>query len=259
MRGLGFMIAGVLFGLSALAQAETFETGHVLKKLEDNLIVTVDDARVTIYGVRLVDEKTNVSLYLDARQFILNSLNGLRFSLETGEFRKSGSLHNRYGDLQGRIITADGEWLQEALIAEGYGWWDASPKYPPEFRERLLVAEKRAAERELGLWREFSVLDANQPPNRYWDGQFIIAKGVVLDVYKSSSTTYLNFGEDWRTDFTAAISSTARKKFEHGDWKLADLKSKSVRVRGLVRFYNGPYLELEFPEQLEIQETAGEG
>mgnify|MGYP003665796184 FL=1 len=150
-------------------------------------------------------------------------------------------------------------WLEEALIAEGYGWWSGAPGYPLASRQRLIKAEKKAAERKVGLWRQFAVLDANHPPKQYWNGQFIIAKGVVLDVYKGGSTTYLNFGEDWRTDFTAAISSSAWKKIERGDWKLADLKSKSITVRGLVRFYNGPYMELEFPEQLEIEEAAGEG
>ena len=259
MRVPGLMITGVMLGLCAVAQAEIAQPGYVMQKLEGDRIVTMNNARVAMYGVRLVGENTDPSLYNDARQFIVKSLSGLPFSLEPDEFQSPGSLHNRYGDLQARIITANGVWLQEALIANGYGWWSAPPDYPLAFRQRLIMAEKKAAERKVGLWRQFAVLDANQPPKQYWDGQFIIARGVVLDVYKGASTTYLNFGKDWRTDFTAAISSSARKKFEREDWKLADLKSKSITVRGLVRFYNGPYLELEFPEQLEIEEAAGEG
>lgn len=259
MRGLGLVIAGVIFGLCAVAQAEQSRPVYVLQALEDDRIVTMNNARVSIHGVRLVGENADPSLYGEARQFIVKSFSGLPFVLQTEEFRKSGSLDNRYGDLQGRIITADGLWLEEALIAEGYGQWNAAPGFPMAFRQRLIMAEKKAAERKIGLWRQFAVLDANHPPKQYWNGQFIIAKGVVLDVYKGGSTTYLNFGEDWRTDFTAAISSSARKKFERGDWKLADLKSKSITIRGLVRFYNGPYLELEFPEQLEIEEATGEG
>ncbi|MEX1035271.1 MAG: thermonuclease family protein [Sneathiella sp.] len=258
MRILG-LAGGAIFGICVLAQAEAPVPGYIMQKLESGRIVTTENASISIYGVRLVDENEDAAIYRKAREFILDSLQGQPFHLETNEFGKTGSLQNRYGDLQGRIMTADGQWLQEILIAEGYGWWSAPPNFPPVFRQRLVMAEKQAAEQRLGLWQEFSVIDANRPPERYWNGQFIIAKGLVRDVYRSSNATYLNFGEDWQNDFTAAIPSSSRKKFERGDWKLADLKSKSVTVRGFVRFYNGPYLELEFPEQLEIEEIVGEG
>ena len=41
MRGLGLVIAGVVIGLCAIAQAETPQSGLVMQKLDGDRIVTI--------------------------------------------------------------------------------------------------------------------------------------------------------------------------------------------------------------------------
>ena len=63
---------------------------------------------------------------------------------------------------------------------------------------------------------------------------------------------YLNFGQDWRTDFTFSISPRDRRRFEQQGVDLAGLAGRRVRARGWVTLRNGPLIQLTHPEQLEI-------
>lgn len=259
MRFSAFATVVVCIGTMSMAFAGSGLQTLVVDRIEVDRIVTVNNAHVAFYGVRLVEEAQDPELYRDARSYLQRSFNPPSFKLDVQEFREAGVARNRYGDIHGKILLTDGTWLQEQLVARGFGVWSGAPGYPPALRQRLVQAEKAAEIENLGIWRHFKIVNANRPARQYWNGQFIIAKGIVREVYRGGSATYLNFGEDWRNDFTVAISSRSRKKFGQGDWKIEDLKNRSVIVRGLVRFYNGPYLELDFPEQLEVSDTAGEG
>src|SRR5690606_13194345 len=96
-------------------------------------------------------------------------------------------------------------------------------------------------------------LDANNPPKTYWRGPFVIARGGLRDVARTPARTYPNFGHDRKTAFTVAISAKPRRKVEAGAWKVSELRDKSIMIRGPVRFYNGPYMEVDFTEQMEIE------
>ncbi|TNE36403.1 MAG: thermonuclease family protein, partial [Alphaproteobacteria bacterium] len=149
-----------------------------------------------------------------------------------------------------------GGWLQEELIRNGLALWSGAALYPPSLRSRLLAAEKEAREERRGLWARFRIFKAEKPIEKKFDGQFVLVEGHILDVYRSAKVTYLNFGDDWRRDFTVAVSSRDRKNFAHESWKFRNLVHSWVLVRGILRFYNGPYLEISFPEQLEITRKA---
>ncbi len=259
MRFQAFLIAMICIGTVCAAAAGAGIQTHVAERVETDLIITKNNDYVALYGVRLVKETQDPTLYRKAQRFLQQSFEPPSFRLDVQAFQESGGAQNRYGDLHGKIVLANGAWLQEQLIAQGYGVWSGAPDYPPALRQRLVQAEKSAAIEKLGIWRSFKIINANQPTRQFWNGQFIVAKGVIREVFRGASATYLNFGEDWRNDFTVAIPSWSRKKFERGDWKIENLKNRSVTVRGLVRFYNGPYLELDFPEQLEISDAVGEG
>jgi endonuclease YncB( thermonuclease family) len=260
MRFLAFILTMSCAGFMPFASSVSAEnTAYIAAQVDSDLIVTQGQDRVALYGVRLVNEDQDAALYQKAMDYLTRTTRGAAFTLDTQAFEKLGMAKNRYGDLFGKIVLSDGSWLQERLIAEGYGIWSGAPGYPTELRERLVRAEQGAFLENLGIWRKFKIINANQPERQYWDGQFIIAKGIVREVYRGASATYLNFGEDWKKDFTVAIPSRSRRKFEQGGWTIDDLRNRSITVRGLVRFYNGPYLEIDFPEQLEINEAIGEG
>ncbi|WP_373084099.1 thermonuclease family protein [Sneathiella sp.] len=250
------MILGLVWAGGPGETAEAMLENLTAKNISNNFIIINGKAMVPLQGVRLVDRKFDAETFQASRRYLENELWGRHFTLEIGTAPDDPLAHNRYGDPLGKVIV-DGKWLQKELIDKGYGWWSGAADYPEAARKILVNSEKEAEAHKQGLWRRFSVIDANHPRNSISRGDFIIAEGRIADVHHTAKVTYLNFGDNWQSDFTAAISSRNRKHFEALGWKLADLKNKLVRIRGIARFYNGPFLELDFPEQMEIKEVTG--
>ncbi|MCF8467084.1 MAG: thermonuclease family protein [Sneathiella sp.] len=234
--------------------AESDET-YVVTGISQSRILTDQEISVSLYGVRLADPKSE--FYQACQTYFRDFLFGRPITVEETSFPDNRSIPNRYGDLQAKIVTDKGKWLQEELIAAGFGWWDGATNYPTDLRMRLIAAEERAENQKRGVWKTFAVVDANDPKQHLADGAFVIAEGIIRDIHSASGITFLNFGDNWRSDFTAAISKESRKNFERQGWKLASLKNKLVRIRGLLRFYNGPFMDLGFPEQLDVKEVKG--
>ena len=63
---------------------------------------------------------------------------------------------------------------------------------------------------------------------------------------------YLNFGENWREDFTVSIAPRDRRRFEAAGIAVEDYEGRLVRVRGWVDSFNGPMIEATHPEQIEV-------
>ncbi len=63
---------------------------------------------------------------------------------------------------------------------------------------------------------------------------------------------FLNFGADWRTDFTISASRATRNRFEAAGVRLETLDGAVVRVRGWLQEENGPMIILTHPAQLDI-------
>ena len=76
----------------------------------------------------------------------------------------------------------------------------------------------------------------------------------VVDAAKVKKRIYLNFGADWRSDFTIRIDARHLALFRDAGVDLLKLKGKRVRVRGWIKEQNGPLIELDHPERLEVIE-----
>jgi hypothetical protein len=78
---------------------------------------------------------------------------------------------------------------------------------------------------------------------------FQLVEGRVREVSEVGRRIYLNFGGDWRKDFTLTIEAGDRSRFADD---LSGLEGRQVRVRGWLRDFNGPAIRLTHPEQLEV-------
>ena len=67
-----------------------------------------------------------------------------------------------------------------------------------------------------------------------------------------NNTFYINFSRDWKTDFTVSVTSEKRLAFSRQGINLMGLNGKTIRVRGWVRNYNGPLIEITHPQQIEV-------
>ena len=113
----------------------------------------------------------------------------------------------------------------------------------------LRAAEAQARKAQRGLWSGGGpVMEAATLPADA--SGFAIVRGKVLAVSVKRGNVYVNFGEDWKTDFTLFIDRAHQKDFAGVD--LQGLVGKRLEVRGLLSNYYGPMIELTHPNQLEI-------
>jgi hypothetical protein len=83
-------------------------------------------------------------------------------------------------------------------------------------------------------------------------GTFQLVVGRVLSTDLRDGRAYLNFGTDWKTDFTVTISPDDMKTFRRMGVDPLDYQGKLVRVRGMVQWLNGPEIEVGNPKQIEL-------
>ncbi|SMF38482.1 Endonuclease YncB, thermonuclease family [Tistlia consotensis] len=165
----------------------------------------------------------------------------------------AGTPRDRYGRLLGHLVDAEGTWLNGELVAAGL----ARAVSRADLRlgaRRLLEIERLARARRLGLWslQAYRVLPAEEA--RFGLNRFALVEGRVLAVATVRGRTYLNFGEDWRTDFTVSLEPAARRLFEREGVDLENYQGLRLRVRGWLQPVNGPMIEVTHPEQLEVLE-----
>ncbi len=174
------------------------------------------------------------------------------FAVNTSEFEESGLPINRYGDQFGVVSVPTVGSLREYLVANGIAIYNGLGPYPPRLKANLLVAEEQARTEKIGIWSEKHVHLSQAMEGKSIKEGFEVIQGLVKTVVKRKSGTYLNFGDNWETDFTVQISPRIHAKFRKIGWILEDLQGSTVRIRGWLRNYGGPYMQVYFPEQIEI-------
>ncbi|WP_207480159.1 thermonuclease family protein [Arenibaculum pallidiluteum] len=158
---------------------------------------------------------------------------------------------DRHGRITVQLRREDGLWIQDALLRAGH----ARVRTRPDERDRaaeMLAAEAEAREGRRGIWADprFRVRSAAArpgPPER-----FHLVEGIVLAVGRVRDRIYLNFGTDWRTDFTAAIEARDLRAFRRAGLDAAGLAGRRVRLRGWLFERAGPAMDLTHPEQVQI-------
>lgn len=168
---------------------------------------------------------------------------------------------NRMGHLLAHVVVKKtDEWINGDLVAQGLAY-AATDESNPEMADQLYILEERARQTKTPLWQgPYGLLRAEDAEKRNGpfqdaingNGSFRVVEGIVNRSGTASNNLYLNFGKDRHKDFTVQITPAIRKTLAHNGIDPMGLAGKKVRVRGWLRFYDGPYMELETPERIEI-------
>jgi len=158
---------------------------------------------------------------------------------------------NRLGQQLAQVERQDGLWLQGALLYAGLATVMTSADNP-EGAQRMYALEADARKRKAGLWADprWDVLNPAQV--KQYVNEYRIVEGKVFSTAMRNNIFYINFSRDWKTDFTVAISSEKRLAFSRQGVNLMGLNGKTIRVRGWVRNYNGPLIEITHAQQIEV-------
>ena len=189
-----------------------------------------------------------------ALEFLQGLLSGKAVNLYQTKNSDKGRT-NRMGHILAHLeLKNDKTWVQGALIASGYARIRPT-KDNTEMAGQMLALEKQAQTEKRGLWTDenetvkiYTPEDADGAMNGW-----AVVEGTVYSLATVSNTLYLNFGQNWRKDFTIGIPSDVRRQLSRaGINPTMDYAGKTLRVHGWVEDYNGPYIELLHPAWIEI-------
>lgn len=163
---------------------------------------------------------------------------------------------NRFGQWLAQVTLAGnrGEpdrWLQGELLRQGFARAYTTVGTDALAAE-LLAAESQARAAVRGGWRsqDFAVRSVTALDRAI--NSFQIVEGFVAGVGVTGSRIYLNFGEDWRRDFTIVIARSDAARFPGRLRGLKSLAGQRVRVRGWVFGLNGPAIRADHAGVLEV-------
>lgn len=158
---------------------------------------------------------------------------------------------NRMDQHLAHIALTDNQWVQGVLLHEGLARAEPT-ETNPELAAEMYKYEAAARSEKRGLWADENFAVLNHEEAIKAEGNFAIIEGRIKKAASVKNNLYLNFGENWRNDFTVTVSSKIRKKMVRAGLDPLALQDVDVRVRGWVREYNGPMIDLNHPASLEI-------
>ena len=151
----------------------------------------------------------------------------------------------RWGANIGQIFWQDTN-LSHWLCAHGYclGWPD--PGNPKMFDLSIFDFEMSARTRNAGLWSlpEVRILDVQNTDHTH-DG-FQIRSGKLRRFKQIGPRVHLEFSDNWKQDFTAAIAKELYPNYREFS------STHTVEIRGWVRQWHGPYMEITNPAAIRF-------
>jgi endonuclease YncB( thermonuclease family) len=245
-------LAALLLALAVFAPACAQEEARVVEVIDGDTVLLDDGHEVRLVGTQAP------KLPLGRRGFVAwpladESKAALKDLVLGRTVRRDyGGLEvDRHGRDLAHLIRDDGLWIQGAMLRAGMSRVYSFPDNRARVDDMLALEREARAERA-GIWgHPFYAIRTPEAVATDID-TFQIVEGRVAEAAVVRRRAYLNFGDDWRTDFTISVAPSDRRLFEDAGIDLGDMTGRPVRVRGWVRDYNGPMIEATHPEQIEL-------
>lgn len=181
---------------------------------------------------------------LEAKEFNRKLVEGkfVRIEFDVEKF-------DQYKRLLGYCFVGDA-FVNVQLLKNGFAVLYTRPPNV-KYIDLFVKSQKEARKEKRGLWGAYEVIDHSQAYK--YINQIRTVRGRVLSAYQSKKCVFLNFGKDWRTDFTVVIFNPSLKFFYEKDIDpLTYYRGKIVEVSGRIREYNGPEIIINTPYQITV-------
>jgi endonuclease YncB( thermonuclease family) len=216
----------------------------------DGSLLLSDGQRLRLAGI----ERPQTDEVREAWRMLIDEVGGRAVSLRLG----SAPL-DRYGHVQAMVLLPDQNLLQARLVREGL------TRVMPIADQRaclsqLLAMEDEARQARRGIWSDarFAPIEANQIEALLAvAGRYALVEGEVVEVANRRGRLYVNFADDWRTDFTVTVAPAEARlliaELLGGEpERLSEFVGRRLRVRGYLTRYNGPEIIVTSPDQIEV-------
>lgn len=158
---------------------------------------------------------------------------------------------NRMGHQLGHLVRRDGVWAQGLMLSLGLARVRTTGSNT-EMAAQMYDLENTARDSKAGIWnvQGYKIIPADAADAAI--GSYSLIEGEIIKTAMQKNRLYLNFGKDWRSDFTISIAPRYLKIFNAEGINPQKWGRKRIRVRGWVENFNGPYIEVDHPQQIEI-------
>lgn len=245
----------LLFPGTAPAAAGQSDTGRVAAVQDGATLVLEDGREVRLMGIQAPKPalaalgRPAQPLAEEARTALAAMVLGKAVALSPGAAQS-----DRHGRQPAHLHLLDASgaraaWVQGEMLRRGLARVDASPNGEAP---AMLALERAARAERRGLWGHgfYGILR----PGDAWRhlDSFQLVEGRVLRAVSVKGRIFLDFGPDWRSDFTIAVPREATRLFRRAGLDPLRLEGQRLRVRGWLTLRNGPMVEAAHPGQIEL-------
>ena len=243
----------------SIATPKAGEAGRVSRIIDgDSFVLALETGEELSVRLATVQAPRTVQRAAQAWPYASESKAGLTALIKGRDVQLyyGGERRDRYGRANAQVYTLDshGEsdlWVQGEMVRLGlarvFSW-----KGELADMAALYALETEARRRSRGLWTDpfYEVRKPDPDPLAQYVDSLQIVEGIITSTADVRGRIYLNFGADYKTDFTIAIAKKHAKQFAAID--PVSLTGARVRVRGWIELINGPMIWLDHPGRLEI-------
>lgn len=218
-------------------------------RIEKNGVLVLSDGRgIHFEGIRLpggaIDHAPQI--------FVDQSLAAVAALARSGPLTLTAIVpkEDRYDRIRVQAFVGE-KWIQGELLSRGLARVSIAPDRT-ECAATFYAMEAKARAGHVGLW-SVAAYAVRKPEDLWRDiGTFQIVEGKVLNASTRNGRAYLNFGSDWRRDFTVTIDPDDMANFRRTGVDPPSYQGQTLRVRGWVQLLNGPEIEVANPQGIEI-------
>lgn len=238
------------------SQMRSMGQAEVIEVVDARTILLHDGRIARLSGVDIpANEDFSVSEWqIAARNILRDMLLAERVEIYQTQ-KKDWGRTNRMGHHLMHIVRFDDKaWVQGTLVKLGLARVNTTQR-TPEMGTQMLALENTARGEKIGLWAQerFAVLTPETAERAI--GRFAIVEGDVQSVTLNKNRLFINFGANWRDDFTVTLDSAARRAFNKAGLDPMQWGNKRIRARGYLKEINGASMSIDHVEAIEIIEV----
>ncbi|HEY1723675.1 MAG TPA: thermonuclease family protein [Magnetospirillaceae bacterium] len=211
-----------------------------IAKIDDRGAITLNDGRtLRLSGIELTQGRASQDLQATLTELVGHDPIALK---------SDGPEQDRYGRLVAQVFTADGTWIEGALLRKGLARVATTPDHAG-MAAALYAAERSARGHHLGLWSDpRTALRHADDVMRFIDSWQVV-DGTVISVSPHYGAVDLRLGDDEHRDLSIRVPTAIADAM---DTDPADLVGRHLRVRGWIGKGVGPLIVLNHAEQIEL-------
>lgn len=229
------------------------EISFVSQVIDPYTLLLEDGRMIHLVGLNFPDYNPHEpgEISVTALRILRDMLEGREVNLYQTSKKNFGRINRMGHDIAQVERRDDNVWIQGSMVYLGLANVRTT-KHNSEMADQLYKFENTARFKKLGLWavNNFDVIAPKDTADNL--ESFRIVEGKIVTATLKKNWIYLNFGNDWRTDFTVAISPSDRRTFSEASLDPLQWSGETVRVRGWIVAYNGPYMEINHVQAIEL-------